>query len=150
MNVLDPSSPTVSSGKYVVALRGQPQCRWWFRCSLRSAPASALVPAVSHARALLIHRAHCTSCASVFGPVSHRSRTLGRSRYRSRMLLPLVPHSVPGFRICPGISPKLSPGLVRGPGSPLPLKAGGGRLPNFRGYFAVSYTHLTLPTTPYV
>jgi len=40
-----------------------------------------------------------------------------------------------GDGICSGIKPK-PPGLVRRPGSPLPLKAGGGRLRNFLGYIA--------------
>ena len=37
----------------VVSPRGQPQCRWWLHRSARSAPVSALLPAVSLARALL-------------------------------------------------------------------------------------------------
>ena len=42
-----------------------------------------------------------------------------------------------GVGICLGINLKMSPGLVRGPGLPLPLKAGGGKLRNFQGHVAV-------------
>ena len=115
-------------------MRGQPQRHvWWCQSrSSRSALISSLFLPLSGSRALLFHRAHCSACASNSGPASHRGRILVRSRYRSGIVLPSVPHSVARRQrrsqmLCRGVE---VPRLVLVPGSPL----GGGRLRGFRGY----------------